>query len=228
MIIKRLAILQTVLLLGMSTVFLLPKRTGQQPTGVILALPDDLDGYDGRDEAVTPKELEALGADTEFARKTYTDLEGNRIFVSIVLAGQDMNTGIHRPERCLPAQGLTIADSQSVNVPLNMPQQTVIPTTRLHIMRPAQLANGQAVNFYGYDYYWFVGQDDITNSHTERNIIDWRDRLLKGYNQRWAFVTVIAMINGGSKEAEDATDKTIRKFIGDLFPKIWKSADAKG
>jgi EpsI family protein len=228
MIIKRLVILQSVLLLGMGTIFLLPKRTSLQPTGVVLSLPSEIDGYYGRDEAVTPKELEALGTDTEFARKTYTDLEGNRIFVSVVLAGQDMNTGIHRPERCLPAQGLTIADSRAVNVALNMPQQTVIPTTRLHIMRPSQLANGQAVNFFGFDYYWFVGLDDITNSHTHRNLIDWRDRLLKGYNQRWAFVTVIAMINGNSKEAEDATDKTIQKFIADLFPKIWKSAGAKG
>jgi Protein of unknown function (DUF3485) len=224
--ISRLLILQAVLLLGMGSVLLLPKRTGLQPTGVILSLPSELDGYYGKDEAVTEKELVALGTDTGFARKTYTDLEGNRIYVSIVLAGQDMNTGIHRPERCLPAQGYTIADSRVVEVPLNMPAQTTIDTTRLHIMRPALLTNGESVNIYGLDYYWFVGLNDITHSHTHRNLIDWRDRLLKGYNQRWAFVTVIANVNGNSKEAEAEVDKAIQKFIADLFPKIWKSAGA--
>ena len=226
--INRLLVLQAVLLLGMGSVLLLPKRTGLQPTGVVLSLPTDLDGYYGKDEAVTPKELEALGEDTEFARKTYTDLEGNKIYVSVVLAGQDMNTGIHRPERCLPAQGMTIADSQAVNIALNTPAQTVIPTTRLHIVRSGQLRSGEAVNLYGFDYYWFVGIEDITNSHTKRNLIDWRDRLLKGYNQRWAFVSVISMVNGSSKEAEADADKHMRDFIADLFPKIWKSTAGKG
>ena len=37
---------------------------------------------------------------------------GDQVLVSIVLSGHDLDNSIHRPERCLPAQGWTIVDSK--------------------------------------------------------------------------------------------------------------------
>jgi len=218
MIIKRLFILQAVLLLGMGSVFLLPKFTGTQPMGVVLALPADLDGWHGEDGAVTDKEKSVLGPDTEFARKIYTNAMHNRIYVSIVLAGQDVNTSLHQPERCLPAQGFTIVNKNIETVPLNMKSMPSLQATRLQNVETNAPANGHASLYY----YWFVGYNDVTASPFSRSLIDWRDRLFKGYNQRWAYVTVATGMRANSPESEAFADKTIKDFVADLFPKIWK------
>jgi hypothetical protein len=96
---KRLAILLAVMLGGMSSVALLPRQLGFQPVGIELALPEFLGEWWGHDAEVTEKERTTLGYDTEFARKNYTNGGNGQILTSIVLAGQDMMTGIHRPER---------------------------------------------------------------------------------------------------------------------------------
>jgi hypothetical protein len=38
-------------------------------------------------------------------------------------------------------------------------------------------------------YYFFVGHDKITNDHYGRTFVDMKDRLLKGMDQRWAYVS---------------------------------------
>jgi hypothetical protein len=73
------------------------------------------------------------------------------------------------------------------------------------------------------DYYWFVGYDGVTASHLGRNVIDITDRLLHGYNQRWAFVMVAATVTDNIKRDgldERATDEMLRDFIGELVPMI--------
>lgn len=227
MIIKRLLVLQAALLLGFGSVFLIPKQSGPQPTGVTLSLPSIIGEWYGRDIAVSDREKQTLGHETEFARKSYTDLAGNGIIVSIVLAGQDMNTGIHRPERCLQAQGWTIVDSRVVTIPLDLPQCPALQTTRLHNMQSARLPDGQSVNVYNLDYFWFVGYGRLTASHIERNLIDIYDRLFKGYNQRWAFITVTAQMADDSPRTTETADRIIQKMIAELFPKIWNPVKIK-
>src|SRR5688572_9429625 len=108
---KRLAILLTVVTLGFSAVFLLPKSSAQ-PFGIKLELARHVDGWFGEDEEITQTELDTLGKGTEFARKRYRNdyllrAPGYSVLVSIVLSGHDMSNIIHRPERCLAAQGWT-------------------------------------------------------------------------------------------------------------------------
>jgi hypothetical protein len=79
------------------------------------------------------------------------------------------------------------------------------------------------VNVYNLNYYWFIGYSDITASHFEREYIDMKDRLLHGYNQRWAYVTVAANINGRT-EAE--TGEIIESLIAQVYPKIVLAAGA--
>ena len=83
-----------------------PGKLGYQPVGIVLKLPEQLGGWWGRDVEVSEREHTVLGFDTEFARKVYVNTgTGDMILASVVLSGQDMMTGIHRPERCLLAQG---------------------------------------------------------------------------------------------------------------------------
>ena len=46
--------------------------------------------------------------------------------------------------------------------------------------------DGKTVSIYNLNYYWFVGYHHLTASHLERTVLDIQDRILKGYNQRWA------------------------------------------
>ena len=220
---SRLAILLAVLLGGMSTVFLLPKQLSYQPVGIDLALPEYIGEWLGTDLEISDRERQVLGAETEFARKSYTNGRGDELQVSIVLGGQDMNTSIHRPERCLPAQGWTVTNKSLASVVL--PGEGSLNATRLHNLRNITGPDDKPLPIYSLNYYWFTGHSDVTGSHFERTLIDVKDRVLRGYNQRWAYITVAGTITKDLKRfgrSEKEVDALIRDFIKQLAPKIHK------
>jgi EpsI family protein len=219
---SRLAILLAVLLAGLSGIFLLPQQLGFQPVGITLDLPKMVGGWYGTDLAVSEKERIVLGEGTEFARKSYRNGRGYEIIASIVLSGQDMNTSIHRPERCLPAQGYTVIDSRSV--PLALPDRGLLRVTRLENVR-SQTGGEGGPTTYSLMYYWFAGHTETTGSHFTRTWFDVRDRLLHGYNQRWAYITVSAQLPPGAEKdpkVERVVDEWTQDFIKQLLPKIQK------
>lgn len=220
---KRLLVLQAVLLLGLGSFAILPRYHGKQPVGIALYLPPVVGDWYGRDIAVTEKEKTVLGPDTEFARKLYTLPNGAGLFVSIVLSGQDVSTSLHRPQRCLPAQGWTPVTNGTETIPCN--NGTSIEATRLFNQSTVTGGNHAAYSVY---YYWFVGCDKIVATPEERSMIDWRDRIFKGYSQRWAYITVAADLRNSLPESQAAADAAIKSFVAELFPKIWKPADPKG
>jgi Protein of unknown function (DUF3485) len=139
-----------------------------------------------------------------------------------------MNTSIHRPERCLPAQGWSIAKSDALVIPLD--DRGVLTATRLYNIRtqrdretlkPVIGRDGNPVTIHHLSYYWFVGNTETTQSHFSRTWIDVKDRLMKGYNQRWAYITVSATITEGLIRdglSEKETDAMIKDFIKKLVP----------
>ena len=217
----RLVLLWLLLGAGFGAIFLLPKVAMTQRVGIKLELPQFVGKWYGVDQKISDRELQMLAGDTEFARKLYTDAAGNVIFVSIVLSGADLDNSIHRPERCLPAQGWTIADTRSLQVPLANGQK--LQVTRLHDVRRVPLRSGEMVSLYNLNYYWFVVYHHLTASHLERTMLDIRDRVLKGYNQRWAYITIAADITKGLLpfgKSETETDAMLQDFIRQIFPEI--------
>ena len=220
---NRLTILLIVLLAGMSGVFLLPKQLFYQPVGVTLELPEFIGEWWGKPLAVTDKERSVLGQQTQFARQSYANARGDEIQVSIVLSGEDMNTSIHRPERCLPAQGWTVTDKAAR--PLTFPNYGLLSATRLHNLRNVAGPDEKPLPLHNVNYYWFVGHTDVTGSHFERTLIDLKDRLFRGYNQRWAYITVSSTVTKGLQRFgrdEKETDALLQGFIQQLVPKIHK------
>lgn len=219
---KKLILLQALLLLGFSSVFLMAHAPNSQPVGISLSLPDSLGEWDGAVAAVSEMERAGLGLDTEFARKSYRNGRGDEIYVSIVLSGQDMNNSIHRPERCLPAQGWTVADSSTVAIPLDPAGREKLLATRLHNYRQfAPSPDAPPRNIYNLNYYWFVGYHHVTPSHFERAFLDIKDRLLSGTSQRWAYVTVAATITDNLTKfgrSEKETDEMLQAFIARITP----------
>jgi EpsI family protein len=217
---NRLLVLLLALLAGFSAVFFLPVSAKTEPVGIKLALPEYVDKWYGVDQPITEPERQILAGDTEFSRKRYTDGAGNMIFASIVLSGHDLDNSIHRPERCLPAQGWTIANSKTFL--LDVPRGK-LEVTRLHNVQQVRTRDGKTIPRYNLNYYWFVGYHHLTASHLQRTFLDIQDRILKGYNQRWAYITVAADITEGLVpfgRSEKQTDELLQDFIQRLFPQI--------
>jgi hypothetical protein len=225
---KRLAILLVVLVAGMGSIFLLPHQLGFQPVGIDPELPKMVGGWYGRDLAVSDKEKSVLGQDvgTSISRKLYRNGVGYEIVASIVLSGEDMSRSIHRPERCMPAQGYTVIDKTTV--PVVLPDEGRLRVTRLQNVRNVAPEAGTPANaIYNVTYYWFVGHTATTPSHIVRTWLDMKDRLVHGYNQRWAYVTVAGQIPAGAVDDPKANrliDDWMKDFIKQLVPKIQKDS----
>jgi EpsI family protein len=222
---KRLIIAAAVLLCGLGSVAFLPRVTNSTPQGIDIQLPAYVGTWFGEDQDITEQELQMLAKDTQFARKVYTDGRGNQIFASIVLSGQDLDNSIHRPERCLPAQGWSVAHSKVVPIPVPQVDDGTVEATRLHNVRRVPTRDGGTVPIYSVNYYWFVGWKDTTPSHFERTYIDIRDRIVYGYNQRWAYITIASTITEGLApfgKSEAETDEFVQEFIRELLPMLKK------
>jgi hypothetical protein len=126
----------------------------------------------------------------------------------------------------MPAQGFTIIGKRSVPVPL--PGRGLLRVTRLENVRNVPAETGAPpTSLYNITYYWFVGHTDATGSHFERTLLDVKDRLLHGYNQRWAYITVAAQLPPGAEsnpKLERMVDELMQDFIKQLLPKIQKDS----
>ena len=223
MITKRLLQVQAVLLAGFGSVFLLPHVAKTSPAGIAMTLPSVIGVWFGEDAAVTQKELDLLAKDTQFVRKVYTGPEGDQIFVSIVLSGEDMTNSIHRPERCLPAQGWQVRASSSRTIPLRDGKS--FEATRLQNTQTLETTDQRRIEVTNLNYYWFIGYKDMTASHLTRTGVDIRDRILHGLNQRWAYVTVAANVTKGiwrPERSEEQTTEMLEKFMQELAPRLQK------
>jgi hypothetical protein len=116
-----------------------------------------------------------------------------------------------------------LSDSKTTTLPA---VRGTLKTTRLHNMRSVRTDIGQPLTVNSLNYYWFAGHSNVTPSHFERTWIDIRDRLLKGRNQQWAYVTVMATITKDYEvfgRTEKQTDELIQNFIRELAPQLQKN-----
>jgi hypothetical protein len=190
------------LLLGgsLSAVYILPKAGETANSAVNMQLPGDCGGWSYENIPASQNEISTLGKDTEFAKAICLKarpgeinddghLVPDRLDLSVVLSGHDLNNSIHRPERCMPAQGHSITSSSDVN--MAAPGGRSFPVKRLRSSQSLRNEKKEVVaNFQCVTYYFFVGHDQITNDHFERTLLDMKDRLVKGLDQRWAYVSV--------------------------------------
>lgn len=223
------------LILGstMSAIYFLPKVGAVAQSAVKMDLPDISDNWSFDKQVPSEKELSVLSPDTQFskaiclkARPGEVNEDGylipDRLDLSIVLSGSDINNSIHRPERCMPAQGHSITSSS--NQLLQLSNGRKVPVKRLVSTQSLQVAgNKEREEYVKYNcitYYFFVGHDRVSNDHLGRTLIDIKDRLLRGMDQRWAYTSVsmwygkVPWIEKEVTEAE--ADAKLRKFLTDF------------
>lgn len=207
-------------------------------------LPDQFGDWTGKEGMITQKEYDILAKDTDFARKSYSkygEVGLNAVEASIVFSGKDINNSIHRPERCLRAQGWDFSKEEFIKLPVEIDGASyVIPFKKIVFFRPTfqeldgkqvpvENAEGKQVVTHRVQYYCFFGNSAVVSGHYERTYIDIRDRLLKGATQRWAYATFSMGIsqsyadqglNLGDAKGYDETmaDERLAAFIKGLLP----------
>lgn len=220
----------------MSAIYVLPQVGAVAQSAVNMDLPDSAAGWSFEKQMATPEELGTLSPDTQFSkamclipRPGEFNSDGyripDRLDLSIVLSGADLNNSIHRPERCMPAQGHNITSSS--NQILKLANGREFPAKRLVSVQSQRVSGNQAreeyVKFSCLTYYFFVGHDHITNDHLGRTFIDMKDRLLRGMDQRWAYASV-SMWYGKVpwieiEVTEEEADAKLRNFLVDFAEK---------
>ena len=231
-------LLPLVLTAGLASIHILPKAGAVAESAVDMDFPGSRDGWSYKPVNPSEAEVGTLGADTRFSKaiclrarpgEITTDgmLVPDRIDVSVVLSGYDMNTSIHRPERCMPAQGHSIKHSSSLSLDAGNGQE--FPVRRLRSEQSIRDAEGKEVaNFHCLTYYFFVGHDRITNDHLKRTLFDIEDRIVRGRDQRWAYVSAsmwfgkVPWIENEvtEEEADRKLEEFVRKFASEQID--WK------
>ncbi len=234
---KRLLVLASLMAVGFSTVFLLPKVHPMRDSRLGRNLPAKLGEWEGRDVVVGEKELKVLAQDTGFERKSYSqryDSTALPVEVSIVFSGKDLNNSIHRPETCLKTQGWDFVRLRYLNLPgSGLPvKEMLCKRVRLNEEgKPVAGRDGKPFEDWQLLYYTFIGHSTITPGHYKRTFADIRDRVAGGYDQTWAYATFSAQITGKYEEQGvylrgmtpmdiDQTGKYLDDFIGTLMPKV--------
>jgi len=191
--------------------------------GVVMALPDSVDGFYGTEEKKSEAEKKLLPEDTVILRKRYENAAGDQITCSIVLSGGEKRS-IHRPEICLPSQGWTIGSGEKIPIPLKSGKKMEVMD--LSLTRPYEIRPNVFRPLQSQFLYWFVGKDRTTADHKVRILETSWDRVFKKINHRWAYVSVSAPVLEGYKPGGKdvaATQAMMRKFISDIVPYFQKS-----
>jgi hypothetical protein len=215
----------TLLALLLSSVFIMPRQEKLMESSISPDLPlsFELPGWQGTRIQESEVERTSLAADTRFSKAQYT--QPRRVFwekekppveVSIVYSGSDMNSSIHRPERCLPSQGHVNLQTNSSEIPLA--DGRTLTFTRLTSRVPLpNREDGLTLNFIS--YYVFIGHGTMHHTHLGRTLQDMYDRVTRGYVQRWAYFQANSYWAPELNLTEEETDKRVRTLISELLPK---------
>jgi Protein of unknown function (DUF3485) len=191
--------------------------------GVVMHWPDRVLDFTGKEEPVSEAELKLLPADTEFAKKIYSNPKGQQLSAQIVLSGVE-HRSIHRPEICLVGQGWNVRAGQIVKVPLKSGH--AIDVMVLDITRPVRTQNGGTLELPALYAYFFVSKDAETAKHLDRIAITNLDLLLHNKAHRWAYVITMAQVlkglTPGGMDREQALQQ-IKDFIREAAPEFLRS-----
>lgn len=233
------------LLLGLlNTIQLLPKHGDFHRSSIITQPPLRFGSWQGQRTLPSKAEMDILAKDTSFEKAVYlsedhptlTLADGREVAavinLSIVNSGSDINNSIHRPERCLVAQG-HLGMVQSVSTVISPNQHKITLRQLLTRMPIGKNEDGTPAKEIGFlSYYFFVGNQQMTFDHTQRTILDMQDRIFRGKDQQWSFIMLsipydLAESDAKTKANQDRADKKIRELVGELADRLVKWDEIK-
>ena len=142
-----------------------------------------------------------LPSDTGIVHRNYKSPSGRVFLVSVVVSGQERRS-IHKPQRCLVAQGNEITWQKPVTVELNN-------GTAIKVMLMSLNENRL---FFA---YWFTDGRHQTASHLSRlTRIAW-DGIVYNERRRWAYISI-----GLDNPHRSDPLPELKRFIRALYPAI--------
>ncbi len=224
-------ILPLVLASLLGAVFVLPSRGKVAESAVRMTLPQRLGPWQGVKRAESQRERDVLDKGTEFAKADYFrgvpgklladgSPDFDRVSVMIVLSGYDINNSIHRPERCLPAQGHFGLRGSDGQVTLSSGRQLPVRRLASQVAVQTGASSEERQVLDSLSYYFFVGHESVTHDHLARTITDMKDRLLFGRDQRWAYVTVSAMFGKLPWSERVVTEQEAEAMVAEITAKL--------
>lgn len=188
-----------------------------------IALPIELPGWSSSNITITATEASYLPPDTLFGRKLYASADKSvHAQLNVVLMGTDRSS-IHRPEACLPGQGLIITHNVETNVLIQAPHAYRLPVRRCDTTLQYE-KDGQAIVVKGVFLYWFVTDEVLTANHSERMWSMAKSLLFQGVLQRWAYVAVYAPCMPGE---EEVTFQHLSELLAASVPQFQTTAGPK-
>lgn len=179
-------------------------------------LPDQAGEWRGGEvTGLSKEERDILPADTEGARRVYTDAAGHQVYCSLVLAGRDV-TSIHRPELCLTGQGWHWNGIKIAEVPTAAVAGGVLRVSRLDSAHAVVMKDGRTGESQAIFVYWFVGKERTTPHHWQRILWTTMDRVFHNRNHRWAYFLLNAPVSTNQAE----TMQIVSQFIQQLYPNL--------
>lgn len=193
-------LLPLVLAGGLSTIYFLPQTGEVAQSAINMTLPETMGDWFLKSIPPSQAEIDILSKDTKFSKATCLrpragefSLSGERIpdrtDLAVVLSGYDLNNSIHRPERCMPAQGHR--NLRSTTIPVELANGRTLTVRRIRSVQTLIHPENRKLDqhFECVTYYFFVGHDRVEYDHLQRTLADMQDRLIHGMDQRWAYVT---------------------------------------
>ncbi len=227
----KIMVLPVLTALTLAIIYFAP-RTGtvaQPSVSMDLPIGEQLSGWLGVARQESEKERRLLADDTEFSKADYytqtailmPDPGQKRLVtthVSLVKSGSDLNNSIHRPERCLPSQGHFNLKSEVVE--LDIPGHEPVKLTKLKSQQNITPNQTKSTILDNMHYYVFIGHKHITESHLTRTLLDMKDRILFGIDQRWVYFQISTpygdLVGVPEETAKKHTEQLIRELLARL------------
>lgn len=211
-------------------IYSIPRHGEAFDSSISMELPIGLspDGWHGVRRQESEEERSILAEDTEFSKADYTQQLPIRVGapqnapalcrVSIVKSGHDLNNSIHRPERCLPAQGHFNLTATKVRIPVE--NHGIIAMTKLKSQQNLTPGEAKPTILDSIHYYVFFGHGHMTEDHLRRTLTDMKDRILYGMDQRWSYFQISTaygdLVNLPEEEARKQTERLISQLLSRL------------
>ena len=140
----------------------------------------EIAGFASERSGISEAERKGLPRDTEVVKCRYQSPDGDWFVVTAVVGGRSRDS-IHRPERCLPAQGFQMMS----------PRDRSVGGVGWHLV---ELARREATSM-GFAYTFFNQDGYSTGSHFRRIFRDVWDRSVRGRIDRWVMLTVFSSVS---------------------------------
>ena len=188
----------------------------------------NIPGWVGQKTQESEAERHILAKDTIFSKALYRrcripsfgsspEYHGPTVSVSIVYSGYDLNNSIHRPERCLPAQGHQGLRIREVVLQVTPPGATEPRNITCKEIKSFTLTGSTEEECLQHvHYYFFIGNDRLCHSHLDRTLLDIWDRLVKGKTQSWAYLQVGSYWGGETGFDEQTAEEAAQEIISEI------------